>query len=80
MIYNLKSIKMSALERYLDTIGERGSMQRLEVIASMNLGQRSESAKLVMEKRNRRIELMQLGHSYETAVLIVNIEYPRNLN
>lgn len=65
---------MENLEKYLDTIGEKGSIQRLEVIASMDLGRRSEAAKRVYEKRHRRKELISMGLAYEHAVLIVNKE------
>ena len=69
---------MENLEKYLDTIGEKGSIQRLEVIASMDLGMRSEAARRVCEKRYRRKELMDMGLSYENSVLIVNREYSEN--
>ena len=64
--------KMESIEKYLDSIGEKGSTQRLEVIASTNLGTRSEAARRVCEKRYRRKELMDKGLSVEYAVLIVN--------
>ena len=69
---------MENLEKYLDTIGEKGSIQRLEVIASMDLGMRSEAARRVCEKRYRRKELMDMVLSYENSVLIVNREYSEN--
>lgn len=65
---------MENLEKYLDSIGEKGSIQRLEVIASMDLGKRSDAARRVCEKRYRRKELMDMGLSYENAVLIVKKE------
>jgi hypothetical protein len=65
---------MENLEKYLDTIGEKGSTKRLEIIASMDLGLRSESAIRVLNKRNRRKELMEKGLSFEHSVLIVNNE------
>ena len=70
---------MENLEKYLDSIGEKSSIQRLEVIASMDLGKRSDAARRVCEKRNRRKELMDTGLSYENAVLIVNREYSENV-
>lgn len=47
---------------------------RLEAIASMNLGERSEAAKRALAKRARRRELMEYGMDFETACLIVNYE------
>lgn len=70
---------MENLEKYLDSIGEKGSIQRLEVIASMDLGKRSNAARRVWEKRYRRKELMDMGLSYENAVLIVNREYSESV-
>ena len=69
---------MESVEKYLDSIGEKSSTQRLEVIASMNLGNRSEAARRVCEKRYRRKELMDKGLSFENAVLIVNRETDEN--
>jgi hypothetical protein len=66
--------KMKNIEKYLDSIGEKSSTERLGVIASMNLGNRSEAARRVCEKRYRRKELMDKGLSFEYAVLIVNKE------
>lgn len=66
---------MEDIERYLDTIGPLGSIERLEAIASLDLGKRSEAAQRVCEKRYRRQELMEMGLSFENAVLIVNTEY-----
>jgi len=45
---------------------------RLDVIASMNLGRRSEAAQRASQNRNRRKELMESGMSFETACLVVN--------
>ncbi len=66
---------MNQVEKYLDTLGEKGSLPRLEAIASMDLGKRSDAARVVCEKRYRRRELMSKGLSYENSVLIVNEEY-----
>jgi hypothetical protein len=66
--------KMENIEKYLDSIGKKSSTERLGVIASMNLGNRSEAARRVCEKRYRRKELMDKGLSFEYAVLIVNKE------
>ena len=63
------------LEKYLDSIGEKGTIQRLKAISSMDLGKRSDAARRVCEKRSRRKELMDMGLSYENAILIVNREY-----
>ena len=70
---------MESLEKYLDSIGEKNSAERLRVIASMDLGERSDAARRVCEKRYRRKELMEMGLSYENAVLIVNREYSENV-
>jgi len=70
---------MENLEKYLDSIGEKGSIQRLEVISSMDLGERSDAARRVCEKRYRRRELMDMGLSYENAVLIVNRDVSENI-
>lgn len=50
---------------------------RLDVIASMNLGRRSEAAQRASQNRNRRKELMESGMSFETACLVVNTENKR---
>ncbi len=65
-------------EEYFDTIGPMGCSKRLEVIANFNLGLRSDAARLVLEKRNRRKELMGMGFSFEDSILIVNNEYKYN--
>lgn len=69
---------MENIEKYLDSIGEKSSTERLGVIASMNLGNRSEAARRACEKRYRRKELMDKGLSFEYAVLIVNRENDEN--
>jgi hypothetical protein len=53
---------------------EKSSTERLGIIAVMNLGERSDAARRAYEKRFRRKELMEMGLSYEHAVLIVNAE------
>lgn len=63
------------LEKYLDSVGEVGSFDRLAAIANLDLGKRSDAARRVMDKRNRRMELIETGMSYETAVMIVNREF-----
>ena len=47
---------------------------RLDVIASMNLGRRSEAAQRASQNRTRRKELMNAGMTFETACLVVNQE------
>lgn len=47
--------------------------------ASMDLGKRSDAARMVCKKRYRRKELMDMGLSYENAVIIVNREYSENV-
>lgn len=51
---------------------------RLDVIASMNLGRRSEAAQRASQNRNRRKELMESGMGFETACLVVNTENEKN--
>lgn len=53
---------------------------RLDVIASMNLGRRSEAAQRASQNRNRRKELMESGMSFGTACLVVNTENERERN
>jgi len=53
---------------------------RLDVIASMNLGKRSEAAQRASQNRTRRKELMELGMSFETACLVVNTENEQERN
>lgn len=67
--------KYGSLDNYLNTIGKIGSSERLQTIATLDLGQRSEAAKRVLEKRNYRKYLMDKGVSFEDAVLIVNRNY-----
>ena len=47
---------------------------RLDIIASMNLGRRSEAAQRASQNRIRRKELMESGVSFEIACLFVNTE------
>lgn len=60
------------IEKYLDSIGEKGSLVRLNAIAFMDLGARSEAAKRAIENRYMRKEIMDKGLSFEDAVLLVN--------
>jgi len=62
------------LETYLSKFGAKGTINRLKKIASMNLGKRSEAAKLVCKRRSRRKKLMDFGLSFDEAVLIVRQE------
>jgi len=52
---------------------------RLNTIASMNLGKRSESAERASQNRARRKELMDYDMEFETACLVVNKENERLL-
>jgi Cft2 family RNA processing exonuclease len=47
---------------------------RLDAIASMNLGERSEAAKRALANRARRRELMKYGMDFATACLVVKKE------
>lgn len=62
------------IEKYLDTFGKVGTRERLQAIAGLNLGARSEAAKQVLKNRERRIQLMKCGLTFSDACLIVNIE------
>jgi hypothetical protein len=62
------------IEKYLDAFGKVGTRERLQAIAWLNLGARSEAAKQVLRNRERRIELMKWGLTFSEACLIVNIE------
>ena len=50
---------------------------RLDAIASMNLGERSEAAKRASANRARRRELVEHGMDFATACFIVNKENER---
>ena len=52
---------------------------RLDAIASMNLGERSEAAERASANRARRKELMEYDMDFETACLVVNKENERAL-
>lgn len=67
--------KYGSLDNYINTSGKLGSSERLQTIANLDLGKRSEAAKRVLEKRNYRKYLMDKGISFEDAVLIVNRGY-----
>lgn len=58
---------------------EQYGYNRLDAIASMNLGERSEAARRASRNRMRRKELMEYGITFETACLIVNQENKYNL-
>lgn len=67
--------KYGSLDNYINTTGKLGSSERLQTIANLDLGKRSEAAKRVLEKRSYRKDLMDKGISFEDAVLIVNRNY-----
>ena len=50
---------------------------RLDAIASMNLGERSEAAKIASANRARRRKLVEYGMDFATACLVVNKENER---
>lgn len=54
--------------------GYRFSEKGIEHIANFELGERSEAARRVLYKRERRQELMNGGMSFENACLVVNRE------
>ena len=58
----------------IESAGKPGSIERLQKIASLGLGVRSEAAARVLYKRWRRVELMGKGFGFEEAKLIVNLE------
>lgn len=67
--------KYGSIENYINSTGEIGSSERLQTIANLDLGKRSEAAKRVLERRNYRKDLMGKGFSFEEAALIVNRNY-----
>lgn len=42
------------LEKYFNSVGEKGSIDRLQAIADVNLGERSEAAQRAINKRIER--------------------------
>ena len=60
------------IKEQLDLIGPPGSNARLQAIANMNLGERSEAAKRVLAKRSERLFYINNGMSIECAKLIVD--------
>lgn len=53
---------------------------RLDIIASMNLGRRSEAAQRASQNRTRRKELIDSGMNFETACFVVNTENEQERN
>jgi hypothetical protein len=47
---------MTTIEKHLNKFGEPGSLSRLQEIAKLNLGKRSEAAKRVIAKRTARMK------------------------
>lgn len=66
-----------SIEEIINEYGKSGSIDRLKCIASLNLGQRSISAQLCIDKRIRRKELMQ---DYNMPKDIVRIVIEREFN
>jgi hypothetical protein len=62
---------MKTIESHLSQF-PLGSDERLVAIYNLNIGEASNAAKRVLEKRSERRRLMSIGHSQETACLIVN--------
>lgn len=58
---------------------EQYGYNRLDAIASMNLGERSMAAERASANRARRKELMEYDMDFETACLVVNKENERAL-
>lgn len=67
----------SDIEQYLDSVGEIGSMERLKAISVLGLGERSEAAKRVIDRREIRKYYMQRGLTFEQANIIVKSEYDK---
>ena len=53
--------KYDSLNDYINSAGQIGSNERLQAIANLDLGKRSEAAKRVLERRNQREGLMDNG-------------------
>ncbi len=66
---------MDKIEEILDKIGVLGSINRIEAIQFMNLGERSDAAKRVINKRYWRKELMDKGLTFEESCLTINNYY-----
>jgi 20S proteasome alpha/beta subunit len=62
---------MSNLNELLKGV-EKGSVESLSIIANANVGERSEAAKRVLEKRYERKQWMEKGLTLEQAILITN--------
>jgi hypothetical protein len=58
---------------------EKQIIERMDAIASLNLGERSMAAERASRNRARRKELMEYDMDFETACLVVNKENERSL-
>lgn len=56
------------LEKYFNSIGEKGSIERLEAIACAGLGERSEAAQRVIQKRKRIFNLTKQYGNFKTSI------------
>ena len=53
--------KYDSLNDYINSAGQIGSNERLQAIADLDLGKRSEAAKRVLERRNQTKDLIDKG-------------------
>ena len=65
------------IEKRINKRMEQMGYTRLDAIASMNLGIRSEAAERASRNRSRRKDLMEYDMDFETACLVVNHENNR---
>lgn len=63
---------MKNVEEYLNSVGEKGSEERLKAISDLNLGERSEAAKRVLEKRRMRREYVSKGLTMEQSRFLID--------
>lgn len=63
-------MKPSEIEKIIEESGPIGSTKRLETIARLDLGERSEAAKRVIKKRARTLQLVSMGFEPSVAVRI----------
>lgn len=67
------------IEKQITDRMEQYGYNRLDAIASLNLGERSKAAERASANRARRKELMEYDIDFKTACLVVNKENERAL-
>ena len=69
------NLKRFESEREIQEVINKTGNARLDVIALMNLGVRSEAAKRVIKKRNMRKKLIEQGITFEESCLVVDKQF-----